>query len=64
MSASSTGQHGLYPIIRRMRRPLLPPDPPIESKPVANDGAEGSKPAATGAEVTDEKKSDASDSNK
>ncbi len=57
-------QNGLYPIIRRIRRPLLPPDPPIENKPVVNGSAEESKPAATGAEVTDEKKSDAGDSNK
>jgi hypothetical protein len=63
MSASSTGHQGLYPIVRRIRRPLLPVDPPIESKPVVNSSAEESKPTATGAEVTDEKKSDASDSN-
>jgi hypothetical protein len=65
MSASSTGHQGLYPIIRRIRRPLLPPDPPVESKPPARDSAEGSVPAAANAlEVADETKTDASDSNK
>jgi hypothetical protein len=59
-----TGANGLYPIVRRIRRPLLPPDPPSESKPVVSSSKDESKPAATSAEVTDEKKSDASDSNK
>ena len=56
---------GLYPIIRRIRRPLLPVDPPAESKPVASNGSEPSKPApATAADVGEETKPDASDSNK
>jgi hypothetical protein len=64
MSASSTGHQGLYPIVRRIRRPLLPSDPPVESKPLASDSAEGSVPAAANAaEVGDETKPDASDSN-
>jgi hypothetical protein len=59
-----TGANGLYPIIRRIRRPLLPPDPPVESKPPASDGAEESVPAAANApEVAGETKPDASDSN-
>ena len=62
MSASSTGHQGLYPIIRRIRRPLLPVDPPAESKPVAISQAEESKPAQA-PEVADDKKADASDSN-
>jgi hypothetical protein len=58
------GANGLYPIIRRIRRPLLPPDPPVESKPPASDSAEGSVPATANApEVADETKADASDSN-
>ena len=57
-----TGHQGLYPIIRRVRRPLLPVDPPAESKPAAISQAEESKPAEA-PEVADEKKADASDSN-
>jgi hypothetical protein len=26
--------NGLYPIIRRVRRPLLPVDPPADAKPI------------------------------
>jgi hypothetical protein len=44
---------------------LLPPDPPVESKPVANGAPEDSKSVVAEAlQVTDEKKVDASDSNK
>jgi hypothetical protein len=57
--------NGLYPIIRRVRRPLLPVDPPAESKPVAISSSEESKATAPETpEVPDEKKPDAEDSNK
>jgi hypothetical protein len=57
--------NGLYPIIRRVRRPLLPVDPPAESKPApANQPSEATPPAVETPEVTDEKKPDASDSNR
>jgi len=57
---------GLYPIIRRIRRPLLPIDPPAESKPATVNAENESRPVVTdtSAEVADEKKTDADDSNK
>jgi hypothetical protein len=57
---SRTGHQGLYPIIRRVRRPLLPVDPPAESKPAAIIQADQSKPAEA-PEVADDEKADASD---
>jgi hypothetical protein len=64
-ATSSTGHQGLYPIIRRVRRPLLPVDPPAESKPVSISQPEESKPpAAETPDSADEKKTDAEDSNK
>lgn len=62
MNASRTGQQGLYPIIRRIRRPLLPVEQPAESKPVGGNQPAESKPAAAAPDVADEKKADASDS--
>ena len=57
--------NGLFPIIRRVRRPLLPVDPPAESKPLPISRPEESKPAGgEGSGVANEKKPDASDSNK
>jgi hypothetical protein len=67
MSASRTGHqvNGLYPIIRRVRRPLLPVDPPAETKPVAILPPEVSKPTAAGAaRCPDEEKADASETTK
>jgi hypothetical protein len=67
MSASRTGHqgNGLYPIIRRVRRPLLPVDPPAETKPLPISQPEEPQPGTTaGSEVAAEKKTDASDSNK
>lgn len=57
---------GLYPIIKRIRRPLLPVDPPAETTPMANSDDVAPKPAETDASSTvgDEKATDASDSNK
>jgi hypothetical protein len=58
-------QNGLYPIIRRIRRPLLPADPSAESKPVPISEPVESKPVpATASDVGEETKPDASDSNK
>jgi hypothetical protein len=47
MSANRTNQqaNGLYPIIRRVRRPLLPVEPAPESKPVVVNRPEESKAA-------------------
>jgi len=54
---------GLYPVIRRIRRPLLPVDPPGESKVVETSGRDESKPASGAAsELGEEKKPDAEDS--
>jgi hypothetical protein len=67
MSASRTGHqgNGLYPIIRRVRRPLLPVDSPAQSKPLPISQQEESKPAGPETpEVADGKKTDANDSNK
>jgi hypothetical protein len=57
--------NGLYPIIRRVRRPLLPVDPPGENKPVSLSQPQNSKPVAGETSgVADEKKADGNDSNK
>ena len=61
-ATNRTGHRGLYPIIRRVRRPLLPVDPPAENKPAAISQAEETKPTEA-PEVADDKKADASDSN-
>jgi len=63
-SANQTS--ALYPIIRRIRRPLLPVDPPAESKPVVNNSSQVSEPIATDTspEGVDEKKTNANDSSK
>jgi hypothetical protein len=57
--------NGLYPIIRRVRRPLLPVDPPEANKPIPTSQPDDSKPT-TGetSEVADEKKPNAGDTNK
>jgi hypothetical protein len=59
-------QSGLYPIIKRIRRPLLPIDQPKEATPDAVADTNGSKTVTTdaAADAADEKKTDASDSNK
>jgi hypothetical protein len=67
MSANRTGHqgNGLYPIIRRVRRPLFPVDPPAESKPAAiSQPSESKSAAAETPEVEEEKKPNAEDSNK
>jgi hypothetical protein len=62
---SSDQNVGLYPIIRRVRRPLLPLDPPKENKPLPISQAGEAQPrTAEGLEVVGEKKADAEDSNK
>lgn len=61
-ATSSTGHQGLYPIIRRVRRPLLPVEPVAESKPIASDQPAESKPPVAAPSVVDEKKTDAGDS--
>jgi hypothetical protein len=54
---------GLFPIIRRIRRPLLPIEPPGEGGGVANGATVESKPSTeTASEMTKEKKADAEDS--
>ena len=65
MSSNGTKQqvNGLYPIIRRVRRPLLPVDPPAE-KPVSIKPPGESVPTAPDlSETAEEKKTDARDSN-
>jgi hypothetical protein len=58
------GADGLYPIVRRIRRPLLPVEPPAENKPAAVSQPESKPAAAVDSEVVEEKKTDASESNK
>ena len=44
--------NGLYPIIRRVRRPLLPVDWPTDAKPVVAPGAaSGGEPPARGVDA-------------
>jgi len=54
--------NGLYPIIRRIRRPLLPVDPPANPKPEVVSTENETK--STDPEKTDDTKTDAGDSNK
>lgn len=58
--------NGLYPIIRRIRRPLLTVDLPAQTKPVETSRTNESKPTGTkvAPEVASEQKADASDTNK
>jgi hypothetical protein len=53
---------GLYPIIRRIRRPLMPVDPPPQVKPKVEDIKDQAEP--TESKTPEEKKTDAVDSNK
>jgi hypothetical protein len=61
---ASTGHQGLYPIIRRVRRPLLPVDPPAESRPPISPPSKSKPAAAESPDVADVEKPDAEDSNK
>lgn len=54
--------NGLYPIIRRVRRPLLQMDPPAENKPPAVNAVNEEKPAEP--KKADEKETGASGSDK
>jgi hypothetical protein len=51
--------NGLYPIIRRIRRPLLPVDPPAENKPLPIREPEELKPQAVETPEVEEKRPDA-----
>jgi hypothetical protein len=55
--------NGLYPIIRRVRRPLLPVEPGPETKPVVVSGSEESNATNAVVQSGDEKKTDADASN-
>jgi hypothetical protein len=61
-AANRTGQ-GLYPIVRRVRRPLLPLEPAPESKSVTVKPSDGSKGVTPAAQAKDERKDDAEASN-
>jgi hypothetical protein len=56
--------NGLYPIIRRVRRPLLPVDPREASRPVPVDSEKPQVTTPDNSNVTGEKKTDAEDPNK
>jgi hypothetical protein len=50
---------GMYPIIRRARRPLMPPEPPVKSEHVASDSKSPKTETELGAGKNEESKANA-----